>query len=146
MSKFRQNLVFLRFVLLKRDEPGVQHLLELLQPLHPASLLPLLPQIYDLRPTLQDIKVTETILTNLRETLSVEQIEAATERSKGMELDATVAELLTKQQPPHPLLSRQRLEQRFGLLQVGRIEPLAEPAIDLSQPLAGLPSLSLPLP
>jgi hypothetical protein len=42
--------------------------------------------------------------------------------------------------------SRQRLQQRLGLLQIGGIEPLGEPAIDRGQQLVGLSPLALVLP
>src|SRR6266568_6357100 len=43
-------------------------------------------------------------------------------------------------------LSRQRIEQRFGFLEVGGVEPFGEPAIDLSQHLVDFGMLALLLP
>ena len=45
-----------------------------------------------------------------------------------------------------PCLSPQLGQQRPGLLQVGGVEPLSEPAIDLSQQLPGFGALALLLP
>jgi hypothetical protein len=43
-------------------------------------------------------------------------------------------------------LRRQLIEQRFGLLQIARIEPLAEPPVDRSEQFAGLLWLALRAP
>ena len=39
--------------------------------------------------------------------------------------------------------SRQRVEQRFCVFQVGRIEPLGEPAVDRHEQIAGLSAAAL---
>ena len=41
---------------------------------------------------------------------------------------------------------RQRLQQCLGLLQVGRVKPLGEPAVDRGQELVGFRTLALALP
>jgi hypothetical protein len=45
-----------------------------------------------------------------------------------------------------PLCSCQRVQQRLGLLQICRLKPLGEPAVDRRQELAGLFMLALVLP
>jgi len=42
--------------------------------------------------------------------------------------------------------SRERFEQRLGLLEVGRVKTLGEPAVDRRQELAGLGPFALSLP
>ena len=41
---------------------------------------------------------------------------------------------------------RQRRQQRFGVLQVSRIEPLGEPPVDRGEEIAGLLALALVAP
>src|SRR4029453_18825471 len=43
-------------------------------------------------------------------------------------------------------MSQQLIEQRLGLLQVGRVKALGEPAVDLGEQLAGFSTLALGLP
>jgi hypothetical protein len=53
---------------------------------------------------------------------------------------------LMRTKPPCMLPSGQRLEERFGLLQVGSVKALGEPAVDRCQQLAGVVPLALALP
>ena len=45
--------------------------------------------------------------------------------------------------PHRELPSRQRVEERLGVLQVSRVKPLGEPAIDRCEQVIGLSALAL---